>query len=172
MTSKPYYLQPLLRRQHGDKAKEALRWALREQHQVREAGRHQRPKDGLRRHSGRVGAAAYRDQGTSPQRGSSTGLLGNSQEWLEEWRSTFLRASDRAHATKTLYARLTVIWVEPTIGTIRLDRLRPSDITRMLLAMEDEGLAGSTRRSAYAALRGALEDAVNNELLKDNPASA
>ena len=102
----------------------------------------------------------------APVRDSSATL----REWLEEWRPTFLRASDRAHATKNLYARLTTNWVEPSIGNIRLDRLKPSDITRMLLAVEDAGLAGSTRRSVYAALRGALEDAVNNELLKDTPA--
>jgi integrase len=107
-----------------------------------------------------------RVQSGAPVRDSSATL----KEWLEEWRSTSLRASDLARSTKNLYARLTINWVEPSIGSIRLDRLKPSDITRMLLGMEDAGKAGSTRRSAYAALRGALADAVRNGLMTDNPA--
>ena len=37
-------------------------------------------------------------------------------DWLAEWRTTFLRASDRAESTKDLYAGLTVRHVEPLIG--------------------------------------------------------
>jgi integrase len=78
-------------------------------------------------------------------------------------------ASDRAGSTKVLYAGLTRNYVDPQIGSIPLDRLRPADVTRMLLGMEKVGMSGSTRRSAYAALRGAFADAVDNELLATNP---
>jgi hypothetical protein len=78
---------------------------------------------------------------------------------------TFLRASDRAESTKLLYRGLTARHVEPVIGAIRLDQLRPTDITRVLLSMERAGKAASTRRNTYAALRGALDDAVANGLL-------
>jgi integrase len=61
-------------------------------------------------------------------------------------------ASDRAGSTKVLYAGLTRNYVDPQIGSIPLDRLRPADVTRMLLGMEKVGMSGSTRRSAYAAL--------------------
>ena len=55
------------------------------------------------------------------------------------------------------------------IGAVRLDRLKPADVTRVLLAMEGAGKASSTRRNTYAALRGALDDAVRNGLLASNP---
>lgn len=90
-------------------------------------------------------------------------------DWLAEWRETFLRASDRAESTKALYAGLTTGHVEPVIGHLRLNQLKPSDVTRVMLRMEDAGKAASTRRNAYAALRAALDDAVANGLLAIDP---
>ena len=79
-----------------------------------------------------------------------------------------------ARSTKVLYAGLTRAYVEPVIGAVRcgavrLERLKPADVTRVLLAMEEAGKASSTRRNTYAALRGALDDAVRNGLLASNP---
>jgi integrase len=85
-------------------------------------------------------------------------------DWLAEWRTTFLRASDRAESTKELYAGLTERHVEPLIGHLALGQVKPSDITRVLLHLERLGRAASTRRNAYAALRSAFDDAVT-ELL-------
>jgi integrase len=90
-------------------------------------------------------------------------------DWLGEWRTTFLKASDRAQATKSLYEYLTARQIEPVIGSVPLDRLKPADVTRLLLSMEQAGKAASTRRNAYAALRGALDDAVDNGILAANP---
>jgi integrase len=103
----------------------------------------------------------------SPVRDSSRSLA----DWLEEWRSTFLLASDRAASTKELYRGLTRRHVEPLIGQVRLEQLRPSDVTRLMLHLETAGKAASTRRNCYAALRGALDDAVINGLIAANPAS-
>jgi integrase len=71
----------------------------------------------------------------SPVRDASRTLA----DWLAEWRSTFLRASDRAQANKVLYEGLTRRHVESHIGNIPLGRLQPVDVTRMLLAMEEAG---------------------------------
>jgi integrase len=90
-------------------------------------------------------------------------------EWLVEWRTTFLRASDRAESTKDLYAGLTSRHVEPLIGHLPLGQVKPSDITRVLLHMERLGRAASTRRNAYAALRSAFDDAVVDGLLAASP---
>lgn len=111
--------------------------------------------------------AAERLAAGSPVRDSSRSLA----DWLEEWRNTFLRASDRAPSTKQLYSGLTRRHVEPLVGHVRLDQLRPTDITRLMLHLEDAGKAASTRRNCYAALRGALDDAVINGLLASNPAT-
>jgi hypothetical protein len=56
-------------------------------------------------------------------------------DWLTEWRGTFLQASDRAPSTKHLYAGLTLRHVEPVLGRTPLGQVRPSDVTRVLLAM-------------------------------------
>ena len=64
-------------------------------------------------------------------------------DWLAEWRTTFLRASDRAESTKDLYAGLTARHIEPLIGQLTLGQVKPSDITRMLLHMEQLGRAAS-----------------------------
>ena len=90
-------------------------------------------------------------------------------DWLAEWRETFLLASDRAVSTKELYAGLTLRHVEPAIGQLGLGSVRPSDVTRVLLRMEQSGRAASTRRSAYAAMRAAFDDAVADGLLAVNP---
>jgi len=90
-------------------------------------------------------------------------------DWLAEWRTTFLRASDRAESTKDLYAGLTVGHVEPVIGHLALGQVKPSDITRVLLRMEQLGRAASTRRSAYASMRSAFDDAVIDGLLAASP---
>ena len=54
-----------------------------------------------------------------------------------------LRASDRAESTKDLYAGLTVGHVEPVIGHLALGQVKPSDITRVLLHMEQLGRAAA-----------------------------
>jgi integrase len=90
-------------------------------------------------------------------------------DWLAEWRTTFLRASDRAESTEDLYAGLTARHVEPAIGHLALGQVKPSDITRVLLQMEQLGRAASTRRSAYAALRSVFDDAVIDGLLAASP---
>ena len=116
---------------------------------------------------GKADEAAERLAAGSPVRDSSRSLA----EWLEEWRRTFLRASDRALSTKDLYSGLTKRHVDPIIGHVRLDQLRPTDVARLMVHLEEAGKAASTRRNCYAALRGALDDAVINGLIATNPVS-
>jgi hypothetical protein len=57
-------------------------------------------------------------------------------EWLAQWRVTTLAASDRKESTRALYGRLFEKHLEPPpFGAIRLDRLRPSDVEALVLAM-------------------------------------
>lgn len=90
--------------------------------------------------------------------------------WLTEWAVTDLRISDRAESTKLMYQGYCRTWLIPVLGSVRLDRLSPGDITRLMLAMKDAGKSDSTRRNAYTVLRKALDDAVTNGLLATNPA--
>lgn len=107
--------------------------------------------------------------------------------WLEHWRTTTLAASNRKESTRELYTTLCRVHLEaPPFADIRLDRLRPSDIDALILAMrtktkpgkqDDENtpaepvraLSDSTIRSTYTVLRSALDGAVRDGLLATNP---
>lgn len=110
--------------------------------------------------------------------------------WLARWRATTLAASDRKQATKALYENLSRLHLEPEpFGMVRLDKLKPSDIEKLILAMRAKtkpgpkgadgkpgepvrALSDSTIRSTYTVLRAALDGAVRDGLLAKNPAAA
>ncbi|KAA8939200.1 MAG: site-specific integrase, partial [Mycobacterium sp.] len=67
-----------------------------------------------------------------PPRDASTTLA----VWLAHWRATTLAASDRKPATRELYSYLSRKHLEPApLGATRLDRLRPSDVEKLILDM-------------------------------------
>jgi integrase len=110
--------------------------------------------------------------------------------WLEHWRATTLAVSDRKPATRELYANLARKHLEQApFGSTRLDKLRPSDIEKLILDMRAKmkpgrrtdaepaphpvrALSDSTIRSTYTVLRAALDGAVRDGLLAKNPAAA
>lgn len=93
--------------------------------------------------------------------------------WLAEWRSEALEASSRAMTTKTTYATLSRQHLEPApFGAITLDRLRPSDIDRLIIRLREKKLADSTIRQVYTILRMALADAKRDGLIARNVAEA
>lgn len=92
--------------------------------------------------------------------------------WLERWRESSLAASDRRATTKSLYGSLSRKHLEDgDIGRKRLDKLKPSDVEAMIVELRGKGLADSTVRSTYTALRLALDVAVRDGLLASNPAA-
>jgi integrase len=113
-------------------------------------------------------------------------------EWLAHWRMSTLAASDRRPSTRELYASLCRKHLESEpFGSIRLDRLRPSQIEGLVLMMraktrpakhsgeaEDNpepqqvrALSDSTVRQIYTILRAGLDGAVRDGLLARNPAA-
>lgn len=54
-------------------------------------------------------------------------------------------------------------------GVIRLDRLRPSDIEALILALRGRGLSPSSVRQIYTVARAGLDAAVRDGLLGRNP---
>jgi integrase len=111
-------------------------------------------------------------------------------DWLAHWRATTLAASDRKESTKELYANLSRIHLEAApFGEARLDRLKPSDIDALVLAMRAKtkpgkateanpnpspvrALSDATIRQVYTVLRAGLDGAVRDGLLAKNPAAA
>lgn len=93
--------------------------------------------------------------------------------FLEQWRATSLAASSRAVSTKSGYAILSKKHLEPApFGAITLDRLRPSDIEQLILALRGKELAESTIRQIYTILRQALADAKRDGLVARNVAES
>ena len=92
--------------------------------------------------------------------------------WLDDWITKALAASDRKQATNDLYATMAHPHLAPILGTIPLGRLRPSDVEALIVTKREAGLAPSTVRAIYTVLRGALDVAVRDGLLRSNPAAA
>jgi integrase len=93
-------------------------------------------------------------------------------DWLKHWRETTLAVSDRKPATRSLYSALSRKHLECGVfGAISLDRLRPSDIEGLILALRDKGLSDSTVRQVYTVARIGLDGAVRDGLLAVNPAA-
>jgi integrase len=92
--------------------------------------------------------------------------------WLDDWTTKALPASDRKQATVDLYATIARKHLVPVLGSRPLDRIRPSDVEALIVAKREAGLAPSTVRTIYTVLRGALDVAVRDGLLRRNPATA
>ena len=110
-------------------------------------------------------------------------------DWLAHWRATTLAASDRKESTRELYANLCRRHLEPKpFGAIRLDKLKPSDVEALILAMRTKtkpgkrteknpnpepvrALSDATIRQTYTVLRTGLDGAVRDGLLAKNPAA-
>lgn len=93
--------------------------------------------------------------------------------WLRQWRDTTLAASSRKETTKELCSSLSRNHLEPNpFGSIPLDKLRPSDIDRLIIELRDKNLSDATVRQIFTILRGSLDDAVRDGLLARNPATS
>ena len=93
-------------------------------------------------------------------------------DWLAHWRATTLAVSDRKESTRALYATLCRKHLEAApFGGITLDKLRPSDIEALVLALRDKGLSDSTIRQLYTILRAGLDGAVRDGLVSRNAAA-
>jgi integrase len=57
----------------------------------------------------------------------------------------------------------------PALGTVRLDRLRPAEIDRLILGLKRTGKAPATILSIYNVLSMMLDSAVRDDLLAVNP---
>ncbi|EFV14138.1 tyrosine-type recombinase/integrase [Segniliparus rugosus] len=121
------------------------------------------------------------DKGAPP-----TDAKASVKEWMAHWRATTLQASDRKANTIELYERLSIHHIETgKFGTLTLDKLKPSHIEALIVHLKNAGkaqtgddgkknlvgLAESTVRTTYTVLRSALDTAVRDGLLAENPAT-
>lgn len=73
--------------------------------------------------------------------------------------------------TEALYERAVKVYINPSIGKLRWNKLAPSDVSRMLQDLEAKGYSPATRRMARATLRRALRMAEQDGVLSRNVAS-
>ncbi|HRD60446.1 MAG TPA: tyrosine-type recombinase/integrase [Nocardioides sp.] len=93
--------------------------------------------------------------------------------FAENWVKTTLAASDRKASTRSLYASLTRSHIiGATIGSVSLDRLKPSHVDAWKVELRARGLAESSLRTTYIVLRLVLDAAVRDEAIARNPAAA
>lgn len=89
--------------------------------------------------------------------------------WFALWLDTIAARRVRPRTLDT-YRGYVRTWVEPSIGRIRLSRLRPEHIEAMYDAMRDAGRADATVRQVHAIVKRALTDAVQRQRLLRSPA--
>jgi integrase len=93
-------------------------------------------------------------------------------EYAAIWEAGPLAASDRKATTREWYVTQLRVNVVPHLGTIRLDRLRPSHIEALMGTLRASGKSPSTARGIYTVIRQVLDVAVRDGLLATNPAAA
>lgn len=92
--------------------------------------------------------------------------------FIEEWIGSTLAVSDRKASTKSMYATLARKHIaDSDLGRSTLDRLTPRKVETWVAGLRTKGLAESTVRSTYTVLRAALDTAVRDRALGENPAA-
>lgn len=86
--------------------------------------------------------------------------------WLEQVAVESLRPS-----TQASYRWLLTKYIVPSIGSVRLGRLSPIDVRRMLTSMAAAGLSASSRVLGLAVLRSVLAEAMREQLVTRNVAT-
>lgn len=91
--------------------------------------------------------------------------------WLDEW-LTMKRRQGTRPTTLRGYRWLIETHVRPTLGRVRLDKLTPTMIRRVIEAKRESGLSTATVRHVHGLIRNALADAEREELVHRNVAKA
>ena len=89
-------------------------------------------------------------------------------EWLDYWLDEVC-APHLAVSTTRRYRSYADTWIKPTLGVVPLADIGPAHIRRLHRAMETQGRADATRRQAHAVIRRALEVAMQDERISENP---
>jgi integrase len=94
---------------------------------------------------------------------------------LDQFLNQYLAAKQNSvhQRTYSSYSELLQLYVRPTLGTVELQKLTPQMLRDLYNKMTGEmGLGSKTVRLTHAAIRGALNFAVEEQLLAVNPCNA
>ncbi|ALS03339.1 amino transferase [Enterococcus silesiacus] len=92
---------------------------------------------------------------------------GHLTDWTNYWLDTFVRPKVKS-STYASYKNKMEVHVLSTIGSIKLQKLKQSDVDTLLKKM-DETLKASSIRSIFSVLKNCLSKAISLNLLSENP---
>jgi integrase len=90
-------------------------------------------------------------------------------QWLDEWLAVKRRQGTRA-TTMRGYEWLIRQHIRPGLGSIRMDKLSPTDIRHLVERKAESGLSAQSVRLMHALIRNVLADAEREELVHRNVA--
>lgn len=87
--------------------------------------------------------------------------------WLDEWTELYL--CELSPTTKVGYKDKIRNNVVPYLGQIPISQIETNDVQKWLIALKEKGLASKTIRESYGCLKRALDIAVQQHKLRENP---
>lgn len=111
-------------------------------------------------------AAAARDRISVPQPGNPGRVL-TVADWLEMWVQTRVRLRD---STRRIYRSHIRLHFRRLFGGVLLGELHVGHVEQAFRRLFDEGMTAATARRLFSTLRTALNAAVRERLIADNPA--
>jgi integrase len=112
--------------------------------------------------------AALKELIRAADAGLRPGQSSTVEAFLAWWLDNAL--GDVTDATKARYRRTVDDWIVPQIGKVRLNKLAPADVQRMLVRLEERGLSPKSRQLARDVLSRALRWAEQTNVVGRNVA--
>ncbi|MEU4217560.1 site-specific integrase [Actinoplanes sp. NPDC026623] len=102
--------------------------------------------------------------GSDPRQDESTAPT------LRVWCARWLPAKTRiTPGTRRRYGRQLELRILPALGDLLIDQITPTDIGKFLNDLRADGLSNATLTRYYSVLHGALEAAIKEGLIQENP---
>ena len=87
----------------------------------------------------------------------------------DRWTTNFSRTLGISEASRKNYVDVLRIHVIPTIGRMKLESIKPSDISAVMATMADKGYSPSYRHQAHKAMSHVFKMAIADEIVTANP---
>lgn len=103
-------------------------------------------------------------KGATPSRARRT-FATEAQRWID----TVSKETGLSDKSRRVYVDVLNLHVIPVIGSLKVTDVRPSDVTSVMVAMQEHGLSASYRHQAHKALSHVFKMAMRDGLIVSNP---
>lgn len=107
-------------------------------------------------------------RGDLQDRGDMPTASGTVCKWMQHWVDEIAPKSKRPSAMSP-YRSIITRHVIPTIGSVRMEKLTPGDVRKVLSRMERSGMAQNYQRNAFSVMSSAFRVAEREGLIGRNP---